>query len=348
MQQHRRTFLAGATATATAAALSGSQAALGQTATANHSGGRNCSGLEEEILRLFSDLPDRKAVKIWAPATGSGPEVLVQLNASQRMFAASTMKAVILCERLRQLDSPTVERQIAEHELTLDKDVWSPGSTIFNPPDLSGLVSERTAMEAMVIHSDNTATDMVLKETGADAVRRFIASIGLKKTMIPDSTRVLAAYLVGAPNYKTITWDELISIPPGPLAHPFLNNVETLASSPDDLVSFFSRALQGHFFSHPETLFQFRRILLLGDINYLVPFPLGLSVFGKAGYVDIAGAHARSIAGAVYFPNRWVYFSMILNWDAEQADDPETVEALYGAIHKSIVLLQGRLGSGND
>jgi beta-lactamase class A len=264
------------------------------------------------------------------------------------MFAASTMKAVILCERLRQLDSPAVESQIAEHEVALDKNVWSPGSTIFNPPDLSGLVSERTAMEAMMIHSDNTATDMVLRETGADAVRRFIASIGLNKTMIPDSTRVFAAYLAGAPNYKTITWDELISIPPGPLAHPFLNDVETLASSPDDLVSFFSRALQGNFFSHPETLFQFRRILLLGDINYLVPFPLGLSVFGKAGYADIAGAHARSIAGAVYFPNRWVYFSMALNWDAEQADDLETVKAFYGAIHESIALLQQRLGSCTD
>jgi len=339
MQQHRRTFLAFATA-ATAAVLCGSQAGLGQTEKSSHGAAPNCSGLEEEILDLFSGLPDRKAFKIWAPATQNAPEVLVQLNADQRMFVASTMKSVILCERLRQLDSPTVEEQIAGHELALDQSVWSPGSTIFNPPDLSGLVSERTAMEAMMVHSDNTATDMVLKEAGADAVRRFIASIGLKKTMIPDSTRIFAAYLVGAPNYKTITWDELTKIPPGPLAHPFLNNVETFASSPDDLVSFFSRALQGSFFSHRETLFQFRRILLLGDINHLVPFPLGLSVFGKAGYADIPDAHARSIAGAVYFPNRWVYFSMVLNWDAEQADDPETAKAFYGAIHKSIVLLQ--------
>ena len=339
MQQHRRTFLAFATA-ATAAVLCGSKAGLGQTEKPSHGAAPNCSGLEEEILDLFSGLPDRKAFKIWAPATQNAPEVLVQLNADQRMFVASTMKSVILCERLRQLDSPTVEEQIAGHELALDQSVWSPGSTIFNPPDLSGLVSERTAMEAMMVHSDNTATDMVLKEAGADAVRRFIASIGLKKTMIPDSTRIFAAYLVGAPNYKTITWDELVKFPPGPLAHPFLNNVETLASSPDDLVSFFSRALQGSFFSHKETLFQFRRILLLGDINHLVPFPLGLSVFGKAGYADIPDAHARSIAGAVYFPNRWVYFSMVLNWDAEQADDPETVKAFYGAIHKSIVLLQ--------
>jgi beta-lactamase class A len=344
MQQHRRTFLACATA-ATAAVLCGSHAGLGQTEKSSHGAAPNCFGLEQEILDLFSDLPDRKAFKIWSPATEKGPEVLVQLNATRRMFMASTMKSVILCERLRQLDSPTVEEQIAEHELALDKSVWSPGSTIFNPPDLSGLVSERTAMEAMMVHSDNTATDMVLKETGADAVRRFIASIELKKTMIPDSTRILAAYLAGAPNYKTITWDELISIPPGPLAHPFLNEVETLASSPDDLVSFFSRALQGRFFSHRETLFEFRRILLLGDINHLVPFPIGLSVFGKAGYADISGAHARSIAGAVYFPNRWIYFSMVLNWDAEQADDPKTVKAFYGAIHKSIVLLQQCLGS---
>ena len=110
-------------------------------------------------------------------------------------------------------------------------------------------------------------------------------------------------------------------------------------------MSFFSRALQGCFFSHRKTLFQFRRILSLGDINHLVPFPLGLSVFGKAGYADLPDAHARSIAGAVYYPNRWVYFSFVLNWDAAQADDPQTVEAFYGAIHKSIVLLQQGMSS---
>ncbi len=305
---------------------------------------RDPSGLKAEILHLFSDLPDRKAFKIWAPESESAPEFLVELNASKRMFMASTMKSLILCERLRQLDSPAVEKRIAEHELRLDESVWSPGSVILNPPDLTGLISERTAMEAMMVHSDNTGTDMVLKVVTPDAVRRFISSIGLKQTMIPDSTRSFAAYLSGVPNYKTITWDEITHLPPGPLAYPFLNDVQTFASSPEDLVSFFSRALQGHFFSHERTLFQFRRILSLGDINHLVPFPLGLSVFGKAGYADIEGSHARSIAGAVYFPSRWIYFSMVLNWDAEKAEDPETVKAFYEAIHKSISLLQQCLG----
>jgi beta-lactamase class A len=210
MQKDRRKFLTRAGLSAAGAVLCRPQASLSRTAISTQAAGRDGSALQEEILELFSDLPDRKAFKIWAPGTVSGAEVLVELNANRRMFVASTMKSVILCERLRQLDSPTVERQIAEHELVLDKSVWSPGSTIFNPPDLSGLVSEQTAMEAMIVHSDNTATDMVLKEAGADAVRKFIFSIGLKKTMIPDSTRVLAAYLAGAPNYKTITWDELM------------------------------------------------------------------------------------------------------------------------------------------
>jgi beta-lactamase class A len=61
-------------------------------------------------------------------------------------------------------------------------------------------------MEAMITHSDNTATDMVLEQAGADNLRQFIGSIGLMSTMIPDSTRALAGYLLGAPNYGTITW----------------------------------------------------------------------------------------------------------------------------------------------
>jgi beta-lactamase class A len=301
--------------------------------------------LEAEIQRLFADLPDRKAFKIWAPATEDAPELLVELRSQKRLFSASTNKAFILCERLRQLDSPRIDTQLVSHEIALDQSVWSFGSDIFNPPDLSGLVSERTAMEAMIIHSDNTATDMIMKEAGPDNVRKFIASIGMKSTMVPDSTRALTAYVIGAPNYKTITWDELVAIANSPLVHPLLNDVQTLSSSADDLVSFFSRALQGKFFRNPQTLQQFRRILSLGDITYLVPFPLGASVFGKAGYFDSVGEHGRCIAGGMYFPDRWVYFATILNWDAPEQDDPKTVAAYFRATREAASLVQDGLGS---
>ena len=51
--------------------------------------------------------------------------------------------------------------------------------------------------------------------------------------------------------------------------------METLASSADDLVSYYSRSLQGAFFKHPETLNEFREILAMGDAIWLLPVLLG-------------------------------------------------------------------------
>jgi hypothetical protein len=45
----------------------------------------------------------------------------------------------------------------------------------------------------------------------------------------------------------------------------------------------------------------------------------------------------------MYFPDRWVYFAMILNWDAAE-DDPETVSDYFRAIRKAIGLVQQALG----
>ena len=103
----------------------------------------------------------------------------------------------MLCEALRQADSPAVTETIASRQLALDQSVWSPDAPSFNPPYLTGKVSERTTLEAMITHSDNTATDMALKLAGPGNVRRFIASIGLRSTMIPDSTRIFLGYLLG-------------------------------------------------------------------------------------------------------------------------------------------------------
>ncbi len=306
-------------------------------------GSGDCSDLEAEIRKLFEDLPGQKAFKIWAPPSEGAPEFVAELHSEERLFSASANKALILCERLRQLDSPDVEQKLVAHELELDVNVWSLGSTVFLTDRLIGVVSERTALEAMISHSDNTATDMILKEATAANVRKFIAAIDLKSTMIPDSTRSLSAYLFGATDYKKISWEELLSFLGKPFVHPVLNDVETLASSASDLVSFYARALQGDFFSDPETLRQFRRVLSLGDITYLVPFPIGMSVFGKAGYFDYPGEHARCIAGGVYFPDRWVYLATIINWDALE-NDPETVTAYFRATRRAIELVQQALG----
>jgi beta-lactamase class A len=195
-------------------------------------------------------------------------------------------------------------------------------------------------MEAMITRSDNTATDMLFHLAGADKVRKFIASAGLKQTLVPDSTRALTGYLFGAPNYRTLTFEELLQVVQNPQAHPFLNDVETLASSADDFVSYYSRALQGEFFKHKETLHEFRRILTLCDFIYLIPLPLGVSAYAKSGNADTPNFHARSFAGGMFVAGHWVYFAFIINWYDSSQEDPETVEKFFAAIHRALTGLK--------
>ena len=296
----------------------------------------------DQIIDLFEPLPGDKALKIFSPAAGGKPEFVVQLNSGKKLFVASAAKTFALCEALRQVDSPDVVKYLEATKLPLNASIWSqPGSPFFDPPNLKGIVSERAAMETMIMSSDNTATDMIFKVAGVDNIRAFIASLGLTQTIIPDSTRAFAAYLFGAKNYKSITWRELLEvIENGKLEHPFLNDVETFASSADDFVSYYSLALQGAFFEHPETLNEFRRILSLCDFIYLVPLPLGVSAYAKSGDADVPDFHARSIAGGLFFSNRWVYFAFVLNWYTPNADDPKTVRKLFSAINRALTLVR--------
>lgn len=302
-------------------------------------------GYADEIVRLFDCLPGDKGVKIFAPGRAGRRDLLVELNVNKQLFVASAIKTFVLCERLRQIDCADIVQKLERNPLELNDTVWSLGSPTFDPPNLIGQVSERTALDAMINHSDNTATDMVFKLAGANNVRKFIADAGLQNTLVPDSTRALTGYLFGAPNYQTITWEEILEIIQGPQVHPFLNNVETLASSAHDLVSYYSRALGGGFFQHAETLQEYRRILSLCDFIYLVPLPLGVSSYAKSGNADSPGFHARSIAGGINFAGQWVYFAFLINWYADELEDPKTVEAYFDAIHKTLSGIRDRLSS---
>ena len=331
MKQSRRAFVAGSLAT-TIAAPSMARAVAGQLP------------LADSVVSLFDPFPGQKALKIWAPATEGKPEFLAALNAADRLFVGSAFKSFVLCEALRQVDSPTVVKQISQTQLRLDASVWVPDSATFNPPNLTGAVSERTALEAMILHSDNTGTDMALRQVGADNVRKFIASIGLRDTLIPDSIRTFFGYLFGVPDFKAITWDELVALAnsDAPIVNSPLNDVETLASSADDFVSYYSRALQGAFFRNEETLSEFRRILSLGvgDTIAETPagLPLGVSAFTKAGSIDVPGFHCLCIAGGMFFSSRWVFFALIINWEAPGQTDPDTAGAYITAVRQALAM----------
>jgi beta-lactamase class A len=179
---------------------------------------------------------------------------------------------------------------------------------------------------------------MVLRHVGPADVRRFVRRAGLTKTRIPDSTRTFFGYILGAPNWETFSWQDLVDSD-GVYANSPLNDVTTLASSADDLVSYYARALNGRFFEHDQTLTEFRRTQTLGDAIWAAGFPLGVTAYCKGGSIDIPGYHALSIPGALYFERRWVYFSFTLNWYAPQLQDPATFALFAGAVGEALTLV---------
>jgi beta-lactamase class A len=329
----RRGFLAGAAATIGTMPLT--RAAMGQKGAVS----------SEAILSLFKSLPGDVAIKIFAPATNGKPEFLVESNAAKMMFVGSAVKTFILCEALRQVDSPNVVQTLKTTQLSLDASVWSVDSATFNPPNLIGKVSQRTALEAMILHSDNTGTDMCIKHAGPEKVRELIASIGLKNTMIPDSTRSLFGYLLGAKDPRAFSWEDLGAAANSSMVNSPLNKVETMASSADDFISYYSRALQGEFFKNKETLHEFRRILAMSDAIWLLPLPLGVSAFVKGGSIDVPGFHAVCAPGGMLFDGRWVYFCLTFNWYAKAVTDGDTASAFAAAGSRALTMVKDALSA---
>ncbi len=310
---------------------------------------RGYDGLEERILGYLSDLPGIQAIKIDAPPAGDRAGFHMSHDAGRHLFVGSAIKAFVLCERLRQIDGPDVVKTVVETMLELNDSVWSVDSATFNPPHLSGTVSERTTMEAMILHSDNTATDMELKQAGPAAVRRFLAEAGLDSSAVPDSTRSFFGYLLGAQDFRSFTWAELVAAANSPIVNSPLNPVETLASSADDLVSFYQRSTAGDFFQASSgseisaTTKLYRDILSIGDVIRIV-FPLGASVFAKGGSIDVPGFHTLCIPGAMNFSGRWVYVAFILNWYAAEETDPATVDRYLAGVRASLLDIFETLG----
>lgn len=259
-------------------------------------------------------MPGRKALKIWAPGGDGGREFLASINSGTALFCASSFKVFVLAEFLRQMEAG--QTSLTEL-LPVDDSVWSLGAPILTPlpGTVRGQIQAQTALQAMISRSDNTGNDMSLKRVGVDRVRQFIASIDLTNTRIPNSTRQFLAYVSGASNWQTISWTELLALVQGdpPPAGHIINNVQTMAVSPHDFVSFYSRALQGKFFQRPETLTTFRSILALADAIPLT-MPFGVNAFMKRGSIDFGGEYALSIAGGMFIPpRRWVYYSLMIN-----------------------------------
>jgi beta-lactamase class A len=201
----------------------------------------------------------------------------------------------VLGQYLRDVEAGRLDE---DEQLAIDDSVRMLGSPAFI--ELGGTTEARVVLEAMIAHSDNTATDLATEKVGADRVRALIAEAGLRSIRIPDSTRRYLSYTLGAPAGTDLGWPGIVNAstnPPGPLRSG-LNDVITLAGSARDFVSWYEQALRGVFFSKPETLTEFKRIQAMSE-QIAKAVPPDTPAYAKGGEFPWSGPPpmAKSFAG---------------------------------------------------
>lgn len=303
---------------------------------------RSLDALNQTIRSSFSALRGEKAFLMRSPAfsasasgaSASGAQTTAAwqqgLNPSQPLFCGSSFKVYVLAEFLRQLESGKVSLQ---EQLPVNDSVRFLSSLVLE--NVSGTIPASVALEAMIMHSDNTATDMVLKRIGADNVRGLIASLGLPDTRIPTSTRQFFSYLLGAPAGVDLGWQGVNKAleASGTQTRPIINDQETMVGSPADFVRFYSRALQGELFRTSSSLKEFRRILGLPPAITVLDLPRA-HLFLKGGSLDFAPDYVMSLAGGMRLCNgRWITFSFQQNWkDTDPAAAKATIQTFIDTI----------------
>ena len=295
---HRRNF--GKLALATLAGMTAARPALAEDAPHD---------LEAQLQR-FKGFPGTTSFRI-----DVGNDTAAADSPASQLFVASAIKTFIVCQYLRDVEAGRLSE---DEQLPVNDSVRNSDSPVLL--NLTGTTQARAVLEAMITHSDDTATDIALLRVGPDRVRSFIAAAGLRATLIPDSTRRFFSYNVGAPLGADIGWAGVQQVlasgqslgPP----RPPLNDQETLASSADDMVSYYKRALAGQFFTRPATLTEFKRIHLTN-----VAFPDDTIGYAKGGSDDavaerstVADFHVLSYAGQMVVNATPVTFCFVVNW----------------------------------
>ncbi len=287
-------------------------------------------------LRWFKSFPGTTSFRI-----DVNGHTVASDSASTQLFVASAIKTFILAQYLRDVESGGLSE---DEQLPVDDSVRTAGSTVFE--HLTGRTPARSILEAMIAHSDNTATDIALLRVGPARVRSLIAELQLGATLIPDSTRRFFSYNVGAPLGVDIGWSGVQQVLAtgrtlGPPQRP-LNDQETLASSADDLVSYYKRALAGRLFTKPATLAEFKRINLTNAF-----FPDDTVGYGKGGSgdwvadaTDVADFHALSYAGQMVVNATPVTFCFVVNWSSVNPNS--TSDALVPAF---VDVIKGSMGA---
>lgn len=292
-----------------------------------------------EAVRSFATLPAETAVLLLA----NGPKG--SLRAAHRenapIFVGSCLKTFILGAWLQEAEAG---RLSLDEPLAVNDELRSLVSPVLG--GLTGTATARTVLEAMIAHSDNTATDIALHRIGAPRVRALIAQMGLTETRLPDSTRIMFSTLAGAPPGTDLGWRGMRDVAEGrPVGEmrPVMNPHQTMVSTARELCSWYERALAGQVFAQAASLDEFKRISAMADAMPRVA-PPDVIAYGKGGSIDWNGTHAVAVAGQmVAGPVRATFFWGV-TWPGTDDSVPTMLERLRASLQTALVRAASVLG----
>jgi beta-lactamase class A len=292
-----------------------------------------------DLLAAFLALPGTKGVQIDVGAAGNIRRVQHAANAP--LFCGSCFKTFVLATYLQEVEAG---RLALSEQLPIDNAIRSVGGNVFG--HLTGTAPARIVLEAMIAHSDNTATDVAMRRVGVDKVRAFIAKANLKDARIPDSTRSYFSYVAGYEPGVDMGWqgiEAMMADKVGKPPHDAINAHSTMACPAATFVDYYARALRSEFFSKPETLVEFKRIQAMADAIALL-MPPDTPAYMKGGSIDWNGFHCMAAAGQMIVRGTPITFCLTLNWrDGDSPDTAGVVEAYKIAASGVLARVHGNL-----
>jgi beta-lactamase class A len=168
-------------------------------------------GADPAISRLEAEMKRVAQVgggMVGATAIHAESGRVARLNATERFPMASTFKVPIAVQVLHLVDQG---KERLDRMITIEPPDIHPGSgtlsELFNKPGVA--LSIRNLLELMLLISDNTATDILLREAGGpEAVNQRLEGIGITGIRVDRPTALLIADWVGVPGMNLAAWSQ--------------------------------------------------------------------------------------------------------------------------------------------
>lgn len=292
----------------------------------------------EEAMAAFAALPGKTSAFL-AVDDPAGAWQLGHMP-DRPLFVGSVVKTFILAAYLLAVQDGGLT--LAE-QLPVTDEVRSLVSPVLG--ELTGTMPARSVLEAMITHSDNTATDMALKKIGVEAVRSMIARVAVTGVRIPSSTRRLFSHLAGAGPGQDLGWAGVQAVMADRLPgqpRSIMTDGETMAAPATAMVAWYRYVLSGRLFTSETALAEFRRISAMADgLSFAVP--PGIAAYGKGGSIVWHGENALALAGQMIVRGIPASFCFSYNWEGGADSVQPATAAVVPAVQAVLRAVAARI-----